>query len=229
MTRIFWKTIPAVLIVLPFLAGCDKDTSRREDGSQASESTSAEESSGATDFPDVSEFPVKEKPLVRARPFSPTAPPPIPAGPSPASGLSPTRYADARVGTKAFYRFTPERGGTSYQTIEIVGTDAAAARAHQTVETKKYGQYVQFLDFNRFVEGSPASDQFNPTYQERYIGDRMVTVGSKKLLCRVYETRNGSSVYHTLLCDDVPSRLVKHSDNASGIWKTRLQLLDVWD
>jgi hypothetical protein len=218
----FWKIILTVLVVLPFLPGCDKDTPRREDGSRASESTSADSSV-------VSESPVTERPAVRARPFSPTAPPPIPAGPSPTPGLSPTRYADARVGTKAFYRFTPERGGTSYQTIEIVGTDATAAHAHQTVETKKYGQYVQFLDFNRFVEGSPASDQFNPTYQERYIGDRMVTVGSKKLLCRVYETRNGSSIYHTLLCDDVPSRLVQHSDNASGIWKTRLQLIDVRD
>jgi len=206
--RISWKTILILLMALPVLNGCGKDTPRRD---EASDSAGAQ---GNPHWP---------------RPFSPTAPPPLAAGPSAEPGLAPTRHAKARVGTKALYRVTPERGGPSRQTIEIVRTDAATAYAHQIVETQKYGRYVQHLAYHRFVEGSPAIDKFNPLHQEHYMGDRIVAVGSKKLLCRMYEVRNGSSVYRTLTCDDVPGRLVRHSDNAAGIWKTRLQLLDVWD
>jgi hypothetical protein len=213
------NTILIFLAILPVLVGCGKDTPRRDEstGSTASDSAGTQSE------------PAKGTPAAWPRPFSPTAPPPLAAGPSATRNLTPTQYADARVGMKALYRVIPERGGSSRQTLEIVRTDAATAYAHQTAETKKYGGYVQHMAYNRFVEGPPAIDRFNPTYREHYVGDRIVAVGSKELLCRVYEVKNGSSVYRTLLCDDVPGKLVQHSDNAAGVWKPRLQLLDVWD
>jgi hypothetical protein len=203
----FGKSILFFLVVLPFLAGCGKDAPRKDEASDSSSSVAA----------------------VWPKPFSPTAPPPLADGPLPKPGLSPTQYASARVGAGARYRVTPERGSPSRQTIEIVRTDATTAYAHQTVETKKFGRHVQHLDYNRFVAGAPAVDRFNPANRENYIGDRIFKVGSKKLLCRVYEVHKGSSIYRTLMCDSVPGKLVRHSDNAAGVWKTRLQLTDVWD
>jgi len=220
--RRFWNLILAFLVVLPCLAGCSKESPRRDQ---------AEEQAAPPSPTDTVEEPASTESsrAAWAKPFTPTALPPLAAGPASKTGLAPTKYTDARIGQKATYRVTPERGGASKQIIEIVNTDATTTYAHQTVETKKYGSFVQFLYYNRFVEIVPEADRFNPANQEKYLGDQMVTVGTKKLLCRVYETRNGSSVYRTLLCDDVPDRMVQHSDNAAGIWKTRLQLLDVQD
>ncbi|MBN1942800.1 MAG: hypothetical protein JW849_05840 [Phycisphaerae bacterium] len=170
-----------------------------------------------------------ERRVARQRPFAPVASPPLAGGPSGRPGLVPTRYAAARVGMKALYQLTPERGGPSRQSLEIVRTDAANVLAMQTAETAKYGRHVQTLTLNRFVESPPSFDQFNPSRQEVYLGDQVVTIGTKKLLCCVYENRNGFFVYRTLYCDEVPGQIVRHGDNASGSWKIRLQLLDVWD
>ena len=47
------------------------------------------------------------------------------------------------------------------------------------------------------------------------------------LLCDVYENvRNGKFIYRTLRCRDILGWTVRHSDNAGGTWKTRLELID---
>lgn len=201
----FGKPILLFLVVLPVLGGCGKDVPRQDDASE------------------------QESRRAWPKPFSPTAPPPLAGGPPGQAALSPTQYADARVGMRTRYRVTPERGGPSHQTVEIVRTDAERVCARQIVETETFGRFVQELQYNRFLEGAPAVDTFNPDSREVYRGDRMVKVGSKKLLCRVYEVKRGPYVYRTLRCDDVPGELVRYSDNAAGVWKPRLQLLDVWN
>ncbi|MBN1556357.1 MAG: hypothetical protein JXA11_16575 [Phycisphaerae bacterium] len=198
-----------IFLAVPALSGCSREAPRREEDSSGSQ--------------------VVEEKWEEFLAFSPTAPPPLARGPSGGGERIPTRHAPARVGMRAVYRITPERGDASRHTIEVIRTDAGTAQVHQIAETETYGRYIQELSFPRFFDASSEGGVFNPVQRERRVGDRIVTVGSKKLLCSVHETQKGPYVYRSLYCDEAPGGLVRHSDNASGVWKTRLQLVEIED
>lgn len=172
---------------------------------------------------------------IRLRAFYPVAPPPLAGGPKIPAGQTPTPYAAAKIGMKAAWRIHPPRGEPSRQSLEIIRTDRRFAYARQTAESS-YGRFVQELAFPRYVESPPATDQFNPPQREKYLGDCLVAVGRGtrtttaiiKLLCHLWEAREGFVLYHTLRCEEeVPGGMVEHADNAAGRWEIRLRLTDL--
>ena len=115
-------------------------------------------------------------------------------------------------------------GRSVVTTTDVYSVDRTTVHALQIVQSD-VGKYTYDLTYNRF--SSPGATDAGWRLEGKLIGTELLEVAGKMLLCDVYENvRNGKFIYRTLRCRDILGWTVRHSDNAGGTWKTRLELID---
>ncbi len=155
-------------------------------------------------------------------PLYPLAPPPAAGGPEIPPDKSPSIYTDARIGMRTVMKIYSDDGRSTLKTTEVYNVDRTTVHARQTVQSD-VGEYTYDLAYNRF--STPSDARWG--LKGKIVGAKLLKVGGKTLLCDIYEdVHNGRFTYRTLRCRDILGWTVRHSDNAAGTWKTRLELID---
>ncbi len=201
-------TLTAAIVVLWMLGGCGKsnhkDTQKERQTPGSGGGQSAEQAWASPSYP-----------ITR---------PPAAGGPEIPPEKLPSIYADARIGMRTVMKIYSDDGRSVVTTTDVYSVDRTTVHALQTVQSE-VGKYTYDLTYNRFSNPGATDAGWRP--EGKLVGTELLEVAGKMLLCDVYENvRNGRFIYRTLRCRDILGWTVRHSDNADGDCKTRLELIE---
>jgi hypothetical protein len=217
-----------LLALLAALSGCERSKpSEPADAEQPADPTAAPASTQPASQP--AEVSPPPPPLAKADdpPESDVlalvpqvAPPPPALPPALPSGVSPTRYADARIGQRTVME--QQIGETRTRRItEVRRVTADDVHVRQTVEYNGQAWHND-MTFHRYV----STPQAEPGLGGKIVGREKIEVGGKVLTCDVREGEQGGERFRIYTCPDVLGWVVRQETQQAGQWAPVLELVD---